>query len=148
MKSLTDMRQLAASTTHARVLIGGSLERSTYARVPGTLQEVYLQLRAHRPVYICGGFGGIGAVVADAVGLPTPDDYTATIPDITPEAVDMLNFIRENWRYIDTGLTNAEQVDLAMSHHPSMIAGLILRGMNRLVNNSPQDSRGDSRGIE
>ena len=39
MKSLTDMRQLAASTTHARVLIGGSLERSTYAQVPGTLQE-------------------------------------------------------------------------------------------------------------
>ena len=148
MKSLTDMRQLAASTTHARVLIGGSLERSTYAQVPGTLQEVYLQLRAHRPVYICGGFGGIGAVVADAVGLPTPDDYTVTIPDITPEAVDMLNFIRENWRNIDTGLTNAEQADLAMSHHPSMIAGLILRGMNRLVNNSPQDSRGDSRGIE
>lgn len=148
MSSLQDMRCLAASTTDARVIIGGRLERSSYATVPGTLQEAYLQLEANRPVYICGGFGGVGAVVAEAVGLPTPDGYTAAIPDMTEDAARMLASIEDKWKHIDTGLTKAELIDLAVSHHPSTIAGLILRGMNRLANDASHDLTGASYDVE
>lgn len=133
-RSLTDMRLLAVSSTQARVLIGGRLQRSRYATTPGTLEEAYLQLEAGTPVYICGGFGGIGAAVAKAVDLPTPDGYTTAIPDENEDTKRMLASIGERWRDIDTGLTKSELVDLAVSHHPSTIAGLILRGMNRLAN--------------
>ncbi|GGP00040.1 hypothetical protein GCM10011612_18750 [Actinomyces gaoshouyii] len=148
MRTLTEMRLLAASTTDARVLIGGRLQRSCYAVSPGTLEETYLQLQADRPVYICGGFGGIGAVVAKAVGLPTPDGYTAAIPDETGDTKRMLASISEKWWSIDTGLSEAELTDLAVSHHPSTIAGLILRGMNRLANNASNDPTGVPHGGE
>lgn len=130
--ALTDMRQVLVRETDARVLIGGSISRRGDEYVPGTLEEAYLSVLSNKPLYICGGFGGVGAHLARDVGLPTPHGYNNEIDDVNRESLRKIDSIKERWSVISNGLDENEQSELATSHHPSIIAGLVLRGLGRL----------------
>jgi hypothetical protein len=77
-RGMTAMRERQAADVAARVVIGGTSgptlkalpnggsELSWYAgRIPGVMEEALLTLRAGRPLYVCGGFGGVAGMLAD-----------------------------------------------------------------------------------
>lgn len=131
--SLTDMRKKATKELYARVLIGGKIPDPEQHVVPGTLEEAVLTLEAGKPLYVCGGFGGIGAAVARKLGLPAPNGYVPSVPEDDAETTELLSRIASYRSRNETGLSHSETEELATSHHPSAIAGLVLRGLNRLA---------------
>jgi hypothetical protein len=85
-RGMTAMRERQAADVAARVVIGGTSgpalkalpnggsEPSWYSgRIPGVMEEALLTLRAGRPLYVCGGFGGVAGMLADLLeGQPAP----------------------------------------------------------------------------
>jgi hypothetical protein len=65
-RCLTAMREAMVPKTHARVVLGGivSGQQGIY---PGILEESYLTLRAGKPLYVIGAFGGCARLVAQAI---------------------------------------------------------------------------------
>jgi hypothetical protein len=68
----SDMRQVMAKHTAARVILGGNTEprteqggRGYVGRYPGIVEEAWRTLKVRKPLYVLGGFGGASALVAD-----------------------------------------------------------------------------------
>jgi CHAT domain-containing protein len=68
----SDMRQVMARHTFARIVLGGAAEPrietggSGYGgRYPGVVEEAWRTLEVGKPLYVVGGFGGAAALVAD-----------------------------------------------------------------------------------
>jgi hypothetical protein len=60
----------------ARVLLGGALD-SFSGFMPGIFEEALETLRAKRPLYILGGFGGASEALVQAIqGMPSPELFT------------------------------------------------------------------------
>jgi hypothetical protein len=72
---LTAMRRQMSGEIEARVLLGGRLS-GQLGRWPGVVEEAYLALAAGRPLFVCGGIGGAGARIAEALGGAWPDELT------------------------------------------------------------------------
>ncbi len=51
------MRNIMANDSHARILLGGK-QSIFLGYLPGIVEEAYFSLKANKPVYIVGGFGG------------------------------------------------------------------------------------------
>jgi hypothetical protein len=77
-RGMTLMRERQTADVAARVVIGGTSgptlkalstggsQESWYSgRIPGVIEEALLTLRAGRPLYVCGGFGGAAGLLAD-----------------------------------------------------------------------------------
>jgi len=76
----SDMRQVMAKHTFARIVLGGTavprLETSPGygGRLSGVVEEAWRTLEVGKPLYVVGGFGGAAALVADLLeGGPIPD---------------------------------------------------------------------------
>lgn len=77
----SDMRQVMAKYTDARIVLGGkSVPRtetnpSGYGgRLPGVVEEAWRTLEVGKPLYVIGGFGGAAGLVADLMeGGPIPE---------------------------------------------------------------------------
>jgi hypothetical protein len=76
----SDMRQVMAKLTDARILLGGAavprpVDPNGYGgRYPGVVEEAWRTLEAGKPLYVVGGFGGAAALVAELLeGQPAPD---------------------------------------------------------------------------
>lgn len=65
-RSLSAMRDRMNEQVHARVLMGGKSTGYT-GKYPGLLEEAYLALRASKPLYLLGGFGGCTRAVIELV---------------------------------------------------------------------------------
>lgn len=77
-RSLTQMREQINQAIQARILIGGS-ETQYVGAQPGLLEEGILALRADKPTYLIGAFGGITRRLID--GLQQPDArHILTLP--------------------------------------------------------------------
>jgi CHAT domain-containing protein len=68
----SDVRQVMAKRTFARIVLGGAAEPRLEAggsgyggRYPGVAEEAWRTLEAGKPLYVVGGFGGAAALVAD-----------------------------------------------------------------------------------
>jgi hypothetical protein len=69
------MRETMSAETDARVLMGGKV--SGYAgKYPGLLEEAYLALRASKPLYLLGAFGGCTRAVIELVEGGGPESLT------------------------------------------------------------------------
>jgi hypothetical protein len=66
-RCLTAMREVMSRTVDARVVLGGRVS-GHQGKYPGILEEAHLMLRAGKPLYLVGGFGGCARVLARAVG--------------------------------------------------------------------------------
>jgi hypothetical protein len=64
--ALSEMRIEMAEQCHARIILGGGLARFQ-GLYPGIAEEAFRPLRADRPLYILGGFGGAAKSVYDAI---------------------------------------------------------------------------------
>ena len=163
-RGLTTMREAMrdAPDIGARVALGGKLEG--YAgRYPGVLEEVLLDIRAGRPVFLLGAFGGAARLAYDALrgenreelsyawvtgisdaGSPRVPHFervrelhiAAGLEMKTPEelAEEFASLAKRGLAAVlNNGLDDAENRELAESANPFDMVALVLTGLRRLA---------------
>lgn len=129
----TGLRHYVTTKTHARVLVGGKLV-GYRGMIPGVLEEALLSLKRGQPLYVAGGFGGAAAALARTLGLDDqawlPDSLVAT----SHQVQSALSLIADAWAAMPAGARNngldAQQLaQLAATHRPGDIAGLVVTGL-------------------
>lgn len=138
---LQALRHYLDRHTQARVLLGGKREGYT-GHGPGLLEEATLALKAHRPVYLIGGLGGITAhMVAEmdpdacahlANPTVTLDTNARWAMDAFLARLDQDKATPSRWAALNNGLSDEDNRRLASSSRPAEIAALICRGMTQL----------------
>ena len=125
-KGLTAMRHAMLHNTHARIILGGRVDK--YKGVmPGIAEEAILSLRAKQPLFIMGGFGGCAKDIAEslnivnAMGMPVRDLAGR-------KEFDVFSF-----EDLNNGLTVEENIVLAQTPHVDQAIAMVLRGLFRLV---------------
>jgi hypothetical protein len=148
-RCLTAMREAMVPKTHARVVLGGRVsgQQGIY---PGILEESTLTLRARKPLYIVGAFGGCARLVAQTIREKRqPQEFTR---EFQGEAVDALE---ESYRKygggkspidyegcvavltgagiggLNNGLTEAENRQLMETTDLDRIVSLVITGLSR-----------------
>ncbi|HXB23526.1 MAG TPA: hypothetical protein VNV25_02230 [Gemmatimonadaceae bacterium] len=126
-KGLTAMRRTATEMSHARFLLGGRL-RDYSGVMPGIAEEALLTIRANKPVFLAGGYGGCAHELAVTIGIIT-GELRQTSPALE---YDFLKPFRA-FRGVDLSnrLTGAENERLATTVHADEIALFLLRGLRR-----------------
>ena len=151
-RGLTVMRQRQADEVGARVVVGGRLGPAGdgyRGRMPGVLEEALLAIRAKRPVYLVGAFGGCARLVFDALeGRSRPElhwDHQKTAPyseelrviyQQRNEAWDEYDAIADELKArgltgIKNGLTEEENRELATTRSAERIVELVLHGLQQ-----------------
>lgn len=74
-RSLTLMRERMNERSHARILMGGPVSGHK-GKYPGLLEEAYLALRASKPLFLLGAFGGCTRAVIELVEGGNPESLT------------------------------------------------------------------------
>lgn len=75
-RCMTKLREDSVAATSARVALGGKLHG--YGGVlPGVAEEALLTLRADKPLYLLGGFGGASRAVLDVLRGGHRDEFTS-----------------------------------------------------------------------
>jgi hypothetical protein len=74
-RSLTALRERMNERLDARVLMGGKVGGYT-GKYPGLLEEAYLALRAAKPLFLLGAFGGCTRAVIELVEGGSPESLT------------------------------------------------------------------------
>ncbi len=154
-RSMTAMREQMTADIDARVAMGGKLEG--YVGIyPGVLEESMLMLRAKKPLYLIGAFGGASRLVVDLLEQVARDDFTtaelqrlfptiydgtiehyrnAGIEYSTPEQIrEELGTLGQQGlsHVLCNGLDDAENRMLFHTSDPRTMIELILLGMARL----------------
>ena len=101
--------------------------------MPGIIEEALYTLRAGKPLYIAGGFGGAGALLADIInGTSTHTDSSLLVRRAYEEFKNVLNEIRDLYNTKLTGLSEHDIHRLAITQRPYEITELLLRGLSSL----------------
>ena len=74
-RCLTSMRQEMTSTSDGRILVCGKWQNYK-GRYPGILEEALLTLKAKKPLYPLGGFGGVTKMIVETLNGNTPQPLT------------------------------------------------------------------------
>lgn len=137
IRSLTAMRVRVTEQTDGRLVMGG--KRDGYlGRMPGVIEEAILAIRAGKPVFVAGGFGGASADIASVLGQD-PDGWLglpnrsgdAGLRELADAAAEMAFDSTSN------GLSVEQNRKLAVSYRASEIASLVVVGLiNRQGGNS------------
>jgi len=135
--SYTGLRRYMAQHTNARVIVGGQLS-GFQGVMPGVIEEAITSVAAEQPLYVCGGFGGAGAAIVDALDMA---DMSWLPPDMPlhgadPAVVQSLDLLRiaamaSTRSVLDNGLTPGQMAELAASHRAGEIASLVAQGLAR-----------------
>lgn len=154
-RSLSAMRDRMNADLHARVLMGGKSTGYT-GKYPGLLEEAYLALRASKPLYLLGGFGGCTRGVIEMVEGGKAETLTldyqckdeaykqlveeyntraAQKPELEPIDYDRIrNAFREaGFAGLHNGLDADENRRLFHAKDPDEIIHLVLKGLCSLV---------------
>jgi SLOG cluster2/TIR domain len=108
-RGMTLMRAQQAAETDARIAIGGKMGPTVTAmpdggkklnwysgRIPGVAEEILLSLKADKPVYLCGAFGGATSTVIDLLQRKSPGDFTWDRQKQAPHAEAMRELYDQN----------------------------------------------------
>lgn len=137
-RALTSMRRYMGTQISGRVLLGGK-RRGFQGEISGLMEEALIALDSSQPLFLAGGFGGVTADIAHALGVddgawlpPAPD-----APQDDPRWIDGRRRLADRaaapaWGGLRNGLTEEENRRLAASHRPSDIAALVSLGLGRL----------------
>jgi hypothetical protein len=148
-RAFTAMRQRMTEETSARLILGGRLhgQASFY---PGVVEEAELTLRAGKPLYVVGGFGGASQAVAASIRGQRPRQLSGEYQrEHTAGFAELEVFAARQGHSIDlegtvetfesaglAGLTNGLERDenehLMATQHVDEIVALVLRGLRRL----------------
>lgn len=101
-RGMTMMRERQTADMAARIAIGGKMGPTETAmpgggkkvawyssRIPGVVEEILLSLKAGKPTYLCGAFGGATAAVIALLKGVTPDQFTWDYQKQAPHAEGM-----------------------------------------------------------
>jgi hypothetical protein len=126
-RGLTRMREHLTSLCDARVLLGGRVAGYKGA-MPGVAEEALLSIRAGKPTYLIGGFGGCVRDILSAIKVDAPS--LASRPVDWDGYNDFQSF---QVRDLRDGLNLDERERLATTRHIDEIVALLLRGLARRV---------------
>ncbi|MEA2604386.1 MAG: hypothetical protein QOF89_5378 [Acidobacteriota bacterium] len=131
-QGLTAMRKTMARDCAARLLLGGKVKGYSGA-APGLAEEALLILRAGKPLYLAGGFGGCACDVAAALGWGWAPERSPG--EVGPGYRETLQLLQEesSRRKPENGLSQDENVLLAETQRVPVILKLVLRGLSRLA---------------
>lgn len=133
--ALSAARLVMSNVIDGRVALGGQSE-GFRGRMPGVIEEVILAVRAGKPVYLAGGYGGAAGDMAAALGTD-PDDWLGLQGAHSPYLEELEETVTEhNWSVTANGLTQEENQRLAITYRASEVASLIVRGLSRLASGS------------
>lgn len=128
-RALTGARVHMTAKTDARLVLGG--QRAGFqGRMPGVIEEAILSIRAGKPIYVAGGFGGAAGDIARTLDLD-PDGWLglsdrSTDPDLTELAAAVAE---TRWDPTNNGLSIEQNRQLAVSYRASEIASLVVVGL-------------------
>lgn len=154
-RCLTKMREEMERECHARIFIGGR-SNGFKGKSPGILEELLIALKNKHPVYLVGAFGGITKDVIEILQGNKVDSFTNEYHLNTPEyknmsllynqkhpdnAIDYPEFYSTLQKFGAkglsdlNGLTEEENLRLAITSHISEIVYLILKGLTNCFTN-------------
>jgi hypothetical protein len=164
-QGMTLMRERQTAEIDARIVLGGkvgpghtvapdgSTSTSWYSsRIPGVIEEAFLTLTAGKPLYVCGAFGGAGALVVELLQGRVPSEFTWGFQRQAPHAEAMRAIYEQRgiaWQdypemarfFADTGiaglarinrLTEAENRELFTSRDVPRLIELLIKGLTQL----------------
>lgn len=130
--SLSAARLYITEKTDARLVIGG--QRTGFqGRMPGVVEEMILSIRANKPIFVAGGFGGAAGDIARTIGLD-PEDWLG-LPNRSDEAdlTELATTVADTgWVPTSNGLSIEQNRQLAVSYRASEIASLVVVGLGNL----------------
>ncbi len=148
--ALTKMRVLMNSEIDARVVLGGRVH-GQQGLYPGVAEEAALALESGVPLYVVGGFGGCGRLVASSLSGSRPIELTidyqlqrtpryaelldaATSAERAPSFPDIIDkFVASGIDSVNNGLDTQENRRLFATDDVDEIIALILRGLRRVT---------------
>lgn len=71
----SDMRIRMANESDARILLGGK-QKGYLGYIPGIIEEAYQSLKAGKPIYLIGGFGGATKSLINVIQKQFPKELT------------------------------------------------------------------------
>lgn len=153
-RGLTAMRQAITGMSDARLVLGGKMTGHA-GLVPGVIEEAWLSLSRHQPLYLVGGYGGAARAVCDLLqGLPREEfseiwavehinDYQEALdchldgteplllqPAIGQAIAGLAG--ADLGKVLNNGLDDAENRELMACTDAQRIAELVLQGLERL----------------
>lgn len=147
--AFTRMRTQMNADISARVVLGGRVS-GQQGFFPGIAEEAALAVRAHVPLYVAGGFGGCGRLVAELLSGAKPAELTVGYQlDHTPRYRELLDAAISAGREpsfgdltetlaaagisgLRNGLDEAENRRLMATDDVDEIVSLILQGLRQL----------------
>jgi hypothetical protein len=151
-RSLTAMRQEMSDKISARVLLGGQVT-AFKGKYPGLFEETVLALRAKKPLYLIGGFGGCARAIIDALKGSSPEVFTEAFQAREPffrgmadhyladaaagktspvDYASELKFLQVTGvTGLNNGLTDGENTILFSSKNLPEIVYLLLKGLSQ-----------------
>ncbi|MBB3139139.1 hypothetical protein FHS26_006925 [Rhizobium pisi] len=121
-KGLSAMRHTMLAETHARIILGGRVDKFK-GDMPGIAEEALYSLQAKQPLYVMGGFGGCARDVAEAIGVLEPNGVR--------EWPGREKFNSFRGRKLNNGLSPEENRVLASTPYVDQAIVLILRGLTK-----------------
>ena len=121
-RSMSYMRELMTKESDARVVLGGKT-KGFKGRYPGILEEVYFSIKANKPIYLIGAYGGMTHDIIAAIQGETPDRLSITYQ------LDNIS-AKKNFEYYNKEKPNSE----AKIDYGKMIAFLNNKGIVGLNN--------------
>lgn len=158
-RGLTIMRQRQTAEIAARVVVGGRLGPTGdgyRGRMPGVLEEALLAIRAGRPLYLVGAFGGCARLVFEVLEGGARDELQWDHQKAAPFSEELRTLYQERgetWDEYDAiagelkgrglaglknGLTEDENRELATTRSAERIVELVLHGIHQC--NNPADA--------
>lgn len=128
---LTSLRTNIVNDSDMRILVGGLISAPDSPKVSGTLEEACLTVESNKPLYIAGGYGGIGALLARELGI-VADSCFPPIPrldSLSKQDREIIGRIKRAWRPTLDGLSRNERRRMALTHRPSEMISLMLTGI-------------------
>lgn len=149
----SDMRRIMADESQARILLGGK-QSKFLGYMPGIVEEAYYSLKANKPVYIIGGFGGAAKSLSKVICGEVPKELTnefqydnpfnqefkkiyvdkASVPIDYDKLIDFFKqFNIDRFSEIN-GLSVNENLLLFESQNIHEIVFLIMKGLKQITN--------------
>jgi hypothetical protein len=140
-KNLSLMRMMMAGACDARVMLGGK-HFGYLGRYPGLLEEAYYTLKAGKPLFLIGGFGGVSKLMIDLINGKEVEELTYVWQYAHTENGSFRNLV-DNGVAVDygevmgtiktarlNGLSNEENEKLFYSTSIEEIVFYLLRGLS------------------
>lgn len=150
----TDMRVIMAENSDARIILGGK-QKDFLGYYPGIVEEAYQTLKANKPIYLIGGFGGAAKSIIKMIQGDLPPQMTndfqfdtdflkefksyasgkSTVKMDYDYLVDFFKKYNVNTISKDNGLSKEENLILFESTHIHEIVFLIMKGLKNISSN-------------